>query len=94
MVAIRLPKWSYLRGRPLGLGGNRRLDVGIPAEELNRRFAAWSPPAPKYVRGYGALYLEHILQADEGCDFDVLRGRSDDPQAETYGLLSGWIGGW
>jgi hypothetical protein len=48
----------------------------------------------KYTRGYGALYLEHVLQADEGCDFDFLRGRD---AREPHGLLTGdagWIGGW
>jgi dihydroxyacid dehydratase/phosphogluconate dehydratase len=50
----------------------RRLDVEVPEEELARRRAAWVPPAPAYGRGYGALYLEHIGQAEDGCDFDFL----------------------
>jgi dihydroxy-acid dehydratase len=82
-------------GDPIELNvDERRLDLAIPADELARRLADWSPPPAKYTRGYGALYLEHILQADEGCDFDLLRGRSEDPDAEPYGLLDGWIGGW
>ena len=53
------------------------------------------PPPPHYARGYGALYLEHVLQADEGCDFDFLRARPGEPaESEPLGLLSGWIGGW
>ena len=36
------------------------------------RKAAWRAPAPKFTRGYGALYLKHIQQADKGCDFDFL----------------------
>jgi hypothetical protein len=45
-------------------------------------------PTPKYTRGYGALYLERVLQADEGCDFDFLRGRSDEAEREPLGLLA------
>lgn len=50
---------------------------------------------PKYRRGYGSLYLKHVLQADEGCDFDFLRNRPDDAADDIpFGLLEGWIGGW
>jgi len=52
----------------------RRLELLIPAVEMKRRRAAWQPPAPHYQRGYGKMYLDHILQAHEGCDFDYLRG--------------------
>ena len=39
--------------------------------------------------------LEHVLQADEGCDFDFLRARPGEREpTEPYGLLSGWVGGW
>jgi len=72
-----------------------RLDIDIPAAELARRLELSELPPPKYRRGYGALYIEHVLQASEGCDFDFLRGRSgEDDQSEPLGLLSGWIGGW
>jgi dihydroxy-acid dehydratase len=50
----------------------RRLDVDLSAEELERRRATWAPPVDAYGRGYGALYLDHITQAEEGCDFDFL----------------------
>jgi dihydroxy-acid dehydratase len=72
----------------------RRLDLMVSGAELERRLGAWSPPARRYVRGYGALYLDHVLQADEGCDFDFLRGRSEEAASEPFGLLRGWIGGW
>jgi dihydroxy-acid dehydratase len=73
----------------------RRLDLDLPDRELAQRLAAWMPPAPHYRRGYGALYLEHVLQVDEGCDFDFLRAREgEEPESEPLGLLSGWIGGW
>ncbi|MBO0810108.1 MAG: dihydroxy-acid dehydratase, partial [Actinobacteria bacterium] len=40
--------------------------------ELARRRAAWQPPPPAFGRGYGALYTEHVTQADQGCDFGFL----------------------
>jgi dihydroxy-acid dehydratase len=73
---------------------NRRLDLEVPADEIEARLADFEPPAPKYERGYGALFLEHVTQADQGCDFDFLRGRSEDPESEPYGVLRGMIGGW
>ena len=74
---------------------HRRLDLDLPAGELERRLASLVPRPPHYARGYGALYLEHVLQADEGCDFDFLRALPGEPaQSEPLGLLSGWIGGW
>ena len=60
----------------------RRLELQIPEAELKKRLSAWRPAEPHYQRGYGKLFLDHILQADEGCDFDFLRGgdgREVDP---------------
>jgi dihydroxy-acid dehydratase len=51
----------------------RRLELLIPEAELKQRVAAWQPPQPHYRRGYGRMFLEHVLQAHEGCDFDYLR---------------------
>jgi dihydroxy-acid dehydratase len=56
----------------------RSLELLIPDEEIRKRLAAWKPPEPHYQRGYGRMYLDHILQADEGCDFDFLRGRESE----------------
>jgi dihydroxy-acid dehydratase len=50
----------------------RKLNVLISDQEMARRRAAWQPPAPKFERGYGTLYLKHVTQADQGCDFDFL----------------------
>ncbi|MFZ2736906.1 MAG: L-arabinonate dehydratase [Burkholderiaceae bacterium] len=50
----------------------RKLDLVISDEEFALRRAAWQAPPPKYTRGYGVLYLKHIQQADQGCDFDFL----------------------
>ncbi len=52
---------------------SRRLELLVPDSELKQRLAAWRPPAPRFTRGYGRMFLEHILQAHEGCDFDYLR---------------------
>ena len=50
----------------------RRLSLLVDDAELARRRARWTPPSPAYARGYGKLFLEHVLQAHEGCDFDFL----------------------
>lgn len=72
-----------------------RLDLDVPAEEVAHRLERLGPAVPRYRRGYGALFLEHVLQADEGCDFDFLRARAGEPgDTEPYGLLEGWVGGW
>ncbi len=52
---------------------NRSIELCISAEELQTRLAAFTPPPPKYNRGYGRMFLEHVTQANEGCDFDFLR---------------------
>jgi len=51
----------------------RRLELCLPEEELARRRQSWQPPAPHYSRGYGKLFLDHVTQANLGCDFDFLR---------------------
>jgi dihydroxy-acid dehydratase len=62
----------------------RRIHLHVGEEELNRRRAAWKQPAPRYVRGYGAMFSAHIGQADEGCDFDFLVGRGQIPEPEIH----------
>ena len=52
----------------------RRLDLLIDDEEMQRRTSAWVAREQHYDRGYGKLFLESVLQADEGCDFSFLRG--------------------
>jgi dihydroxy-acid dehydratase len=53
---------------------NRKLDVNLPPGEIERRLAAFTPPPPHYDRGYGKLFLDHVTQANLGCDFDFLAG--------------------
>jgi dihydroxy-acid dehydratase len=54
----------------------RRLDLVVDEAELAARREAWTPPAAKDERGYRALHAAHVLQANEGCDLDFLRGRT------------------
>ena len=55
---------------------NRSLDLLIDEHEIDIRRKRWKKPrSPKYFdRGYGKIYVEHIQQAPEGCDFDFLNG--------------------
>jgi len=50
----------------------RKLDLALPADEIARRLERFTPPPPHYTRGYGRLFLDHVTQADQGCDFDFL----------------------
>jgi dihydroxy-acid dehydratase len=54
----------------------RRLQLLVSDEELARRRAAWKPPAPAMSRGYTRLYVDHVNQANDGCDLDFLVGKS------------------
>ncbi len=60
----------------------RRIHLEISDQELAARRAAWTPPAPRYARGYGWMFGQHILQADQGCDFDFLETGFGDPVPE------------
>jgi dihydroxy-acid dehydratase len=70
-------------GGPLGLVrsgdrirlsvAGRRLDLLVAADELARRAAALARAGPPPPRGYQRLYHDHVLPADQGCDFDFLQ---------------------
>ena len=62
----------------------RELNLKISADELAKRQAAWQRPAPKYERGYGAIFSRHIKQANEGCDFDFLEGTAPTAEPEIH----------
>ncbi len=62
---------------------DRRLELLVDEGELARRRSQWKAPAPKFTRGYGLLFSEHVTQAQDGCDFDFLRGA--DPVATRVG---------
>jgi dihydroxyacid dehydratase/phosphogluconate dehydratase len=52
----------------------RRLHLDVEDAELERRRAKWVAPEPIFKSGYQALYVEHVMQADKGMDFDFLLG--------------------
>jgi dihydroxy-acid dehydratase len=60
----------------------RRIHLEVSDAELARRRAAWQAPLPRYERGYGWMFGRHILQADQGCDFDFLETGFGAPVAE------------
>ncbi len=53
----------------------RKLHLHVDDAELERRRAAWTAPSPPLSSGYWKLYVDHVLQADEGCDLDFLVGK-------------------
>lgn len=62
----------------------RRLVLHVSEDELAARRAAWSPPKPKTARGYTALFCQHVTQADQGCDFEILQDGQDQPEPEIF----------
>ena len=50
----------------------RRLDMLVDEAEIAARRAAWTAPEPRYQRGYGWMFAQHVTQADKGCDFTFL----------------------
>src|SRR6195256_1889855 len=51
----------------------RQIELCVPAQEIQHRLERFTPAPPKFDRGYGRLFLEHVTQANLGCDFDFLR---------------------
>jgi dihydroxy-acid dehydratase len=62
----------------------RKLELKVDAAELSRRRSAWKEPAPRFERGYGALYQQHVTQANQGCDFDFLEGTAPTAEPEIH----------
>jgi len=60
----------------------RKIHLEISDEEMERRKAAWVQPPARFERGFGWMYSNHILQADEGCDFDFLQKGFGAPNGE------------
>ena len=72
-------------GDPIELDVERRtLELKIPQAELQRRRAAWKQRPRKFERGYGAVFSQHIGQADQGCDFDFLEGTAPTSEPEIH----------
>ncbi len=64
--------------------GKRSIHLHVGEEELAQRRATWKSPPPHYLRGYGAMFSQHIGQADEGCDFDFLQGQAPIAEPEIH----------
>jgi dihydroxy-acid dehydratase len=62
----------------------KTLSLRVHDAELEKRKAAWQAPKKKYDRGYGAIFAQHVRQADEGCDFDFLEGTAPIPEPEIH----------
>jgi len=62
----------------------RKLTLKVSDAELAKRRTAWKQPQPHYVRGFGTLYLKHVTQANEGCDFDFLEAGAATPDPEIH----------
>jgi dihydroxy-acid dehydratase len=62
----------------------RKLHLDVPEDELARRRAEWKAPEPRYQRGYGAMFSQHIGQADTGCDLDFLQITARVPEPEIH----------
>ncbi len=62
----------------------RTLNMLVNHDELARRRSAWRPREGIYPRGYGRLFMQHIKQADQGCDFDFLEGTEPIPEPEIH----------
>jgi dihydroxy-acid dehydratase len=62
----------------------RKLDLLVAEAELATRRAQWKKPVSSFGRGYGALYLERVTQANQGCDFDFLSGSAATAEPEIH----------
>ena len=60
----------------------RTIHLQVSDAELATRRAAWTPPPARFERGYGWMFSRHILQADQGCDFDYLETSFGAPVGE------------
>ncbi|MDW3682008.1 L-arabinonate dehydratase [Cupriavidus sp. CV2] len=62
----------------------RKLALLVDDAELECRRAAWTPPPPRYQRGYGVIFAQQVTQADEGCDFALLRGTEPTREPDIF----------
>jgi len=60
----------------------RSIRMEVSDEEMARRRAEWKTPPPRFERGYGYMFSRHVLQADQGCDFDYLETAFGPPVGE------------
>lgn len=62
----------------------RRISLEVPEAELATRRAAWTPPPPRFARGFGLLHSQQVRQANEGCDYAVLEGTAPTAEPEIH----------
>ena len=62
----------------------RSLNVEVTDAELAKRRGQWTAPPQFTERGFTRLYVDHVTQADKGCDFDFLAGNSPTPEPPIY----------
>jgi dihydroxy-acid dehydratase len=67
----------------------RSLQLQVDDQELEARRQAWQAPLPRFSRGYGAIYLKHVGQADTGCDFDFLEPAGEATAGAAAGAAAG-----
>jgi dihydroxy-acid dehydratase len=60
----------------------RRLDLEVGPDELERRRANLKPPSKRYTRGWTRIFTDHVRQAHEGADLDVLDDTTETPEPE------------
>jgi dihydroxy-acid dehydratase len=91
LAAVRTGDWIELDV------SRRRLHLDIPDAELAQRMKDWKQPPSPLGSGYWKLYVDHVLQADQGADLDFLVGRRgafvprpDEPEPEG-GVLGGFV---
>ncbi|WP_316870971.1 L-arabinonate dehydratase [Ralstonia wenshanensis] len=61
-----------------------RIDMHVSEAELQRRREAWRPATPAVKRGYTRIFLDHVRQANEGCDFDFLMGHETPVEPSIF----------
>ena len=62
----------------------RKLELHVNEATLAKRKESWTPPENPYARGYGALFMQHVTQADQGCDFDFLHAGAPTPEPKIF----------
>ena len=62
----------------------RKLELHVDEATLAKRKESWTPPENPYARGYGALFMQHVTQADQGCDFDFLHAGAPTPEPKIF----------
>ena len=85
---------SYVGGPLAFVRDGDLIELDVPARRLELKVSddgARAPPrgveaaaAASYERGFGALYQQHVTQADQGCDFDFLEGTAPTPDPEIH----------